>query len=464
MSSRQIQSCIKDILNVNGDASQKLDWNSGRLKKIQAATSTLYNASLGKVMLKQDEELARCHISAYIAVERLVEKYGTTDENGDDMMYYLDMIPMEPKKARGMVELFKQNIFQTSPVKKFSWTPSPKKRSRISPIKNDTFTSQNPSDLRKKLFSSPTMSLGETGETQQHVTPTKQVLDKTDDEEDSEADRTPRRKLIFEEDIENDEAELSPIKKPKLDGVNVQKSNFKHGEAADHISHSEMITRNENEDSTKEDRNDSTDSNNQSLVRNVKKTKEKNVNPSKRKTVNTQKFSYNLLKLGTSNMLTRKYSKIAPASVILLCNMFELPKTVAYNLLDQFMMLSSYLVCPWQLVCGLVISCAKIVHSEKRKNDPRIDYRILERMCLAMNTVEVEEILECIGIVEELISGEEWYRKLKVEYNDFDGNKYEESLSKEIGSMLQSKSTLVSDEQYSNWESKIKQDLSLKHD
>ncbi|CAI4559566.1 CBM_collapsed_G0026370.mRNA.1.CDS.1 [Saccharomyces cerevisiae] len=65
---QQVQHCVAEVLRL--DPQEKPDWSSGYLKKLTNATSILYNTSLNKVMLKQDEEVARCHICAYIASQK----------------------------------------------------------------------------------------------------------------------------------------------------------------------------------------------------------------------------------------------------------------------------------------------------------------------------------------------------------------------------------------------------------
>lgn len=185
MSTQQIQRCIRDVLGINDD--EENDWTQGHMKKLMSATSTLYNTSLNKVMLKQGEETARCHLCAYIAAEKLAEKHVR------DLHYYLDRVPLEPRKARNLLQLFQQNMFQSSPIKNFSWTPSPKKRR--SPIKDgDRFTARDPKELREQLFGTPTKVDGRL------PSPVKAPLPMTVSPLKSSPTKA-RRKLAFEEDL-----------------------------------------------------------------------------------------------------------------------------------------------------------------------------------------------------------------------------------------------------------------------
>lgn len=446
MSTQQIQRCVRDVLGMKDDGSKE-DWTTGNLKKISKATSTLYHASLYKVMLKQDEESARCHICAYIASERISEKYDT------DMLYYLDRIPMEPKKVRSIVELFKQNIFQTSPVKRFNWTPSPKKKPRSNLKGNDRFTSQNPDELRKQLFNTPTkVSKSEA------TTPIHTLMDS------SKNIVTPktRRRLAFEEDIEDDEKTLSPLKgTQKLKRPKTLSQLSRKFEASGNDDDDESFFEDEKKGDEKEDDEYSADD----LVDEIDGTEDNHQRrgrgrPRKDHTAVSKPKTQHNRHIGS--LLQRKHFKIKTNDIISVCNQFEIPKDTAYNILHQFMELSTFLQCPWQLLCGLIINCTFIVHNEKRRKDPRIDHMILERMCLLMKTSDVSEVLNCIKTVKEVIVGENWFRNLQIKYDNFDGAHFQEAIAARLGSMLQSNNILASDEQYNNWRRKIDQDISLR--
>lgn len=160
--------------------------------------------------------------------------------------------------------------------------------------------------------------------------------------------------------------------------------------------------------------------------------------------------------------LERLYVKISPSEVISLCNDFEIPSDVAYQLLDYFIANSTYLTRPWQLVCGLILHSAFVIYHEKRHKDPRIDHHLVDRMANAMNCSSTDDIFNCYKIVEELVIGEKWFRNLQIKYNYFDMFSYQELMSIRLGSMLQNNSVLLSDEQYSNWKRRVLQDLSLR--
>lgn len=435
MSNQQIQRCIRDVLGLDHDEIQ--DWTHGHLKKLMSATSTLYNASLTKVMLKQGEEAARCHLCAYIASERLAEKFKP------DLLYYLDRVPIEPRKARKLMALFEQNMFQTSPLKNLSWTPSPKKK-KISPIKDgDRFTAKDPKELRKQLFSTPTKVPAKA------LSP---VAAPSTKESPSKSDSVKaRRKLAFEEDVEGEN---------EVEGHITTKS-ATPGPGNSLTQLFEIASEQLNED--KDD--DSTEPAERSEKRNYKK-RGNNSGDSKRQQLSK-------IKEGTKNqspqknrgetrLLEKKYYKVTPAEVIDLCNQFEIPKEIAYSILDQYMEYASYLVCPWQLVCGLVLNATFVVFTERRRKDPRVDHLIIEKMCGIMKASELEDIAECVNIVKELIEGEKWFRDLQVKNNYYDGACYNEAISAKLGSMLQPNNILVSDEQFSNWKRRVEQDLSMR--
>ncbi|EDO18589.1 hypothetical protein Kpol_1048p19 [Vanderwaltozyma polyspora DSM 70294] len=442
MSSKQVQRCLIDVLRLNEDGNN--DWSKGHLKKMLSATSTLYNASLGKVMLKQDEETARCHICAFIAAERLMDKYDV------DLTCSVDKVPMQPKKFKGFIELFKQNIFQTSPVKQFNWTPSPKKRPR-SPVKSSNkFTSTNPEDLRKVLFNTPTKR-------KNGASPIKeQVFETPNSSPGKNASPRVRRKLAFEEDVENDEMNLSPVKNspsPKKMKTLSNLAKVSNDKAQDNDDYQES----ESNSSSDEDL-EPLDESEEDLSDLEAKSRRRS---STKGTRSDQRGKKSRSRSNVTNLLRKRHFKIKIEGIINLCNEFELPEEVAYSVLDEFTALSSYLVCPWQLACGLVLNCVFVVYNEKRRKDPRLDHLILEKMCILMKTVKVNEVMESMTIVKELIEGEKWFRELQIKYDYFDGANYEESISAKLGSMLQSNNILVSDDQYNTWLKKIKQDLSL---
>lgn len=405
MSSTQIQKCVRDVLGIDDDEAN--DWNQSHMRKLVSATSTLYNASLNKVMLKQGEEAARCHLCAYIAAERLAEKHVK------DLQYYMDRIPLEPKKARHLLELFQQSIFQSSPVKNFSWTPSPKKTR--SPVKDGgRFTAKDPNELRKQLFGTPTK-----------LPPDVATPRKTADESPSPSPSKARRKLAFEEDVVDDPIE-SPTKKRRTGTPR------KHPSQDPEVDEAVDVTLNSPSKAKKQE------------------------SPNKRNSgTRGQSRAENCL-------LRKKYYKVTPAEVIDLCNQFEIPKDVAYSILDHYMAYASFLVCPWQLACGLVLNTTFVVFIERRRKDPRVDHLIFEKMAGLMKTSQMDEVIETLALVKELVEGEKWFRDLQVKHNYYDGACYEEAISAKLGSMLQPNNILVSAEQLASWKRKIEQELSLR--
>lgn len=430
MSSLQIQRCIIDVLALDSrQKDYKPDWNQGNLKRLFKATSTLYTTSINKVSLKSDEETVRGHICALLACEKLREKQmarldtNLNDEgNGEILQYYMDRIPLQPKKINHLVNVFKQNISQCSPVKQIQWSPSPKKsrsRSQLSsptksPVKtgHNKFTSQDPNDLRKMLFdgtpkNTPTRKLD------MNITlnsPTKSALS------------SPRRKLKFEMVDDDEDDEIETTEAENREGSHPPKRNIPEDMSSiedPFISHKK------------------------SRQTNSRKSYERNI---------------------VHNLLMKKYNKVSPGDVINLCNKFELPQKISYTILDFFMVNQSYLVCPWQLICGLVLHCTFIVFNDKRRKDPRLNHLLLEKMMDLMRCDALEEISECFNVVSELIIGEKWYRDLEVEYNYFSGFNYEESIIIKLGSMLQPNTILFTDDQYENWKKNVMMDLSLKHD
>ena len=236
MSSRQLQHSILDVLAL--DKSSEYDWSQGYLKRLNSATSTLYHASLNKVKLRSDEEPARAHVCAYIACERLTEK-GYKDADNKEIRFYTDRIPLEPKHLRSLLAIFKQQIFQLSPVKGISWSPSPKKNNGTqSPVKNgDRFSARDPKELRAELFGTPSRNQGPKLSPTKRMVPTPTITDSvvknryqspggttrtTVAVHDSPV-LTPRRKLTFEEVTEEDETVQTSSK--KLGTPNATKNN-----------------------------------------------------------------------------------------------------------------------------------------------------------------------------------------------------------------------------------------------
>ncbi|GCF00324.1 hypothetical protein ZYGM_002077 [Zygosaccharomyces mellis] len=414
MSSHQIQRCIRDILGI--DQNEGLDWSQGHFKKLLSATSTLNTASLNKLMLKQDEETARLHLCAYIACERLAEKHMP------ELSYYMDRVPLEPRKARKLMELIKQNVFQSSPVKNFQWTPSPKKKSNTSPLKNnDRFTAQDPQLLRKQLFDTPTKG-GPSGE------PIKRTQMTNPPPSTATPSKT-RRKLAFEEEdgIEN------PIPT--------------NGKSLDTLAQLSLVANerlNNEEELGKKPKGN----------KRSQQQHEQQPAPKRRRETGRSRSEVSLLE--------KRYYKVTPAEIINLCNQFEIPKDVAYNILDQFMSYASYLVCPWKLACGLVLNTTFVVFTERRRKDPRVDHLILEKMCGITKASHLTDVTESINLVKELIEGEKWYRDLQIKHNYYNGACFDEAISTKLGSMLQPNNILVSNEQFASWRRKIEQDLSLK--
>ncbi|AQZ18065.1 ORC6 (YHR118C) [Zygosaccharomyces parabailii] len=413
MSNQQAQRCLKDVLGL--DQEENLDWTQSHLQKLVNATSTLYTASSNKLMLKQGEETARGHLCAYIACERMTEKHMP------ELAYYLDRVPLEPRKARKLIELFKQNIFQCSPVKNLQWTPSPQKKSQ-SPIKNgDRFTAQDPQQLRKQLFDTPTKKNSLT------VDPVKPLGIVGTGPQVQNSPVKARRKLAFEEDEDLQAPALTDLpndRSAEISSLPSDRSNDSMEEAA------------------------------KGKLRSRRNQPPQQQSPKNRKESNRGRAE--------TSLLQKKYYKITTAELIDLCNQFEIPREVAYSILDQYMHYASYLVCPWQLACGLVLNATFVVFTERRRKDPRVDHLIFEKMLGIMKAPQVEDITDCVSLVKELIEGEKWYRDLQIKHDYYSGACFDEAISTKLGSMLQPNNTLVSKDQYANWRRKIEQDLSLR--
>jgi len=119
-------------------------------------------------------------------------------------------------------------------------------------------------------------------------------------------------------------------------------------------------------------------------------------------------------------------------------------------------------MCPWQFLCGLVMNCVYVIFHERRSKDPRVDHLIMEKMLYSMHCSGVEEVVECIKIVREVVTGEKWFRDMQINNNYFDGQDYEEVIIGKLGSMLQKKNYLVTDDQFAIWRRRIEQDLSMR--
>ena len=434
---RQVQRCVSEVLRL--DPQEKPDWSRGYLKKLTNATSILYNTSLNKVMLKQDEEVARCHICAYIASQKMNEKHMP------DLGYYMDNIPLEPKKAKHLMSLFRQSLSNSSPMKQFAWTPSPKKNKR-SPVKNgDRFTSSDPKELRKQLFGTPT----KVGQSEKSDLP---IIPELPPAQHFESPSTTRRKLAFEEEEEeeedDDEEEAATADNDSSSKGHNIKTTFVNDDA----------------DTDDYDNNES-DFGSEEEMSGVQENKRRNAKQVKkiRKPQSELKTAKALRKRGRvpNSLLAKKYCKMTTEEIIRLCNDFELPREVAYQIVDEYNINASRLVCPWQLVCGLVLNCTFIVFNERRRKDPRIDHFIISKMCGLMLTPKADDVIECVKLVKELIIGEKWFRDLQIKFDDFDGIKYSEIIFRKLGSMLQTTNILVTDDQYNIWKKRIELDLAL---
>ena len=429
---QQIQKSILDVLSVNKP--EEADWSQGYLKKLAGATGTLYNASLNKVTLRQNEETARCHICAFMACQKLQEK------SMPDLDFYMDNIPLEPKSVRHLISVFKQNLFQMSPVKSIQWSVSPKKSRKNSPVKNnDRFSAADPKQLRQELFGTPTKRKSPSKEGSLSLSVTQPMIPSNAESETKSLSNTPRRKLAFEEDDSGDEKEESAPKVTTTDAV--QEETPSESIFGQRTKRSRTIT---NEDEGVEEKDGTPSEEPEDSAKRTKK-------PRKPRTVNT-----------SLNLLQKKFYKVKPAEVIKLCNVFELPKDVAYHVLDEYLIHSNYLIYTWQLLCGLVMNCVFVTFNKRRLRDPRVDHLIMERMVNEMSCDSPEEVVNCIRVVDELIAGQKWFRDLQIANDYYEGLSYDETIASKLGSMLQKKNIIVNDEQYDAWRRRIEQDLSLR--
>lgn len=413
MSTQQVRTCVTDLLGVKNDSN--VDWQDQRLKKVASTTATLYNVSVSKVMLKNSEELARCHICALIAFQKLAEKYD------NDLPYSQEKIPLPPDQVSKLVNIFKRNIWPHSPQKdtegqllKFDDTASPSVRK--SAVKNARFTGIDPKSLQEQLFQTPSKSRTKSG-----IQPLKNV-----DLSPSKGSRASvRRKLVFEADTENGlPLPILATPKNKTDMINIPQV---FGSVED----------------------DPESPLRQSPFRDSPS----KYTPSPRK----KRGKYN-----EWNMLYKKYYRPSTAELVTLCNEFELPEEVTATIISEFNNNATYLAYPTQLVCGLVLLCSFVVFNQQRNQDSTIDNKLMKKMAAQMRTTNDEDIMEAIKITKELIDGEKWYRELRVKFDYYDGSDFDNAIAVRIGSMLQDEYEVVSEEQYSNWKRRIMVDLSLR--
>lgn len=430
-SNKQIQRSVIDVIGL--EEPEDADWSQGYLKRLTSATGTLYNTSLNKVMLKQDEETARCHICAFMACQKLAEK------GMPDLQYHMDKIPLEPRRVRNLIGVFNQQLYQLSPVKSIQWSPSPRKSRRNSPLKNnDKFSAIDPKQLREELFGTPSKSKKNSIELSSSTKPS---LAPTVNDEIPNSPTTPRRKLAFEEEDSDIEEESVASKSATAVPSNSIFGGDNKSTEETHVS----FGKRSNEKLVGND-----DNSEEEIQQEEKRTRKKH--SGERKPYKTRDGS----------LLAKRYYKAVPQEVVDLCNNFELPKDVAFHILDEYLINSSYLICPWQLICGLVMNCVFIVFHERRRKDPRVDHLIMEKMVSLMNCSGAEEIVECIKIVKEIITGEKWYRDMQIDNNYFDGRNYDQVIAGKLGSMLQDNTILVTDEQFANWKERIEEDLALR--
>ncbi|CCH60349.1 hypothetical protein TBLA_0C05510 [Henningerozyma blattae CBS 6284] len=490
MSGKQMQQSVKDLLNISDLEDPPKEITPSILKKIIGATNRLYNSSINKVMLKNDEEPARSFICAYLSIERLDEKLKL------NIPYYIDKIPLDPKKSKHLINLFKYQVIQSSPMKDFSWTPSssPVKNLRKSPIKNSgSFTSRDPNELKKELFGDK--NLKTPVKRTPFLSPSKYTTTPKLAGDDSNTQRKTRRKLAFEEENEDDVADIvntisSPNKNKdtslrrsprknlrnfkdtsdntihdEYDDLQSDYSNYKSSDDQS-MAEEEEITDNVTDDELLKDLNSEESKVTDEVVdppkRKRGRPRTRDLEGSSTKSNKIRKIPNNRSSRNEQSLLHRRYHKVTASELIALCNNFELPKETAYQLLDFYLENSTYLVCTWQLACGLVLNCTLIVFHDKFRKDPRIEHLIFQKMITLMRSNSINDVIECYTLVKELISGEEWYRDLQTKYNCFDGATYVEMISTKLGSMLQSDNILVTTEQYANWKHRILQDLSLR--
>ncbi|KAM3164956.1 Origin recognition complex subunit 6 [Lachancea thermotolerans] len=424
MSTQQVRRCVCDILSIEFD-DPKNDWSQGRLKKLQTTTSTLYNVSLSKVMLKQHEETARGHLCAFIAAEKLSEKYEP------DLRYRRDKIPLEPRQATKLLDILKNSILTSSPVKSIGWSPSPVKQR--SPVKNGgRFTAMDPKEMRKQLFGTPTKANlpPKALENQQTASPEPTT------EDEANKIRTTRRKLTFEVEDAEDERDLT-LASRKVNSASSGEGEVREGTRYAEVENSSMPV-------TPRKRSASASA--------------KTPSPKKRRIPDRGDAPNS----ARACLLYKKYYKMTAAEIVELCNHFEIPSDLAYRILDQFFEHATYLVFPFQLVCGLILNCCQVIFNEKRRKDPRVNEYLYQKMSLLMKTNDVTEIKESMRIVRELIDGEKWYRNLKVQYDYFDGVVYEEAIAIRLGNMLQRATNIATDEQFEIWKHNIITDISLR--
>ncbi|CDO96445.1 unnamed protein product [Kluyveromyces dobzhanskii CBS 2104] len=413
MSTQQVRTCLTDLLGAKNDTN--IDWQDQRLKKLASTTATLYNVSVSKVMLKNSEELARCHICALIACQKLVEKYE------DGLQFTEEKIPLPPDQITKLVSIFKRNIWPNSPQKDPNGQPLRfdnvgLSSVRKSAVKNARFTGIDPKTLQEQLFETPSKSARKRGIEQ---------LKNVDLSPSKDTSLRARRKLVFEADTESN-LPLPVLQTPK------NKSGI--------VNIPQVFGSIEDDPESP-------------LKQSPFKESPYKYTPSPRK----KRGKYN-----EWNMLYKKYYKPSGAELVALCNDFELPEEVTHTIISEFKNNATYLAYPTQLVCGLVLLCTFIVFNQQRTEDSTIDNKLMKKMAAHMRTTKDEDIMEAIKITKELIDGQKWYRDLRIQFDYYDGSDYRNAIAVRIGSMLQDEYEVVSEEQYSIWKRKIIVDISLR--
>ncbi|KAH3901391.1 uncharacterized protein SCODWIG_03324 [Saccharomycodes ludwigii] len=461
-----IDQSIADLLKKSRD---EINWKDPNFIKLHTATTTIYNLSLTKLPhLKPDESVARCHIAALLSLEKLKSKY--PDLN---IEYSIEKIPVAPKKLNKIVQMFKENILNISPVKqKIDTLSGLDWFSDKSPVKRkvNDMLSMSPMELRERLFDEDVETKNESSKKRSKIavktkknesikalitnaTPTRiqdgtitsmlnyssSPMKETMNTDNKSATATPRRKLAFEL---ADLPPSSPIKN-----------------TANYINNNEssIQTKNDVKETVEKEPFEEADEKIADSL-NSKSCSDVTANGPVSKT----KKNVVLKSLTLIPYLEKKYVKFKPKELMDICNIFEIPYDEAMCIIDFILKNTNYLIHAYKMLCGTILLCCRYIFAKERKKNIKADEIILSKMKYLLKCEDTAELFYCCDLMQELLEGEKWFKDLKLKYGINTKEEFEQQILIRRGSMLQHSKAVVSDEEYESWKNNILTDLHLR--
>ncbi|KAH3682161.1 hypothetical protein WICPIJ_006873 [Wickerhamomyces pijperi] len=323
---------------------------------LKTETSNLYNRSRSIIPLRPNEESARYHICAILAVNKFKNELNVLGPS-------IDRVPLPPKTTRAFINMFNQQL-------------------------NRGVRSTNSSPSKNR---SPTKSL--TGSPTKGRSPITNIHDMRD------LLKTPRKRG-------------RPPKNPLSQSQSPHKIKSPFMQRLEHASGSLIMN---DITSPNLSSSPSKSASGTSPLRKGEIYRDPEPGDTNNPFLDSQAHEISIF--DSSTLTKSQFKTLNSQEIITLCNKFQLPHHIVPHILSTFQKYHSTASNEWMILCGLILNCYFIIHHQGIKLHLGSKSKIIKTMFDLQNGgLLLSEMKKGISLVYGLIEFAGWFKKLSVEY------------------------------------------------